>query len=38
MRELQFAKFLRWFLRKVYKQEFVIVTKIQWEAMRGEKA
>ena len=37
MKELQFAKFIRWVLKKVYKQEFVIVTREQWEAMNKER-
>lgn len=34
MRELQFAKFIRWLLKKVYWQEFVILTKVQWDAIQ----
>ena len=31
--ELQFAKVVRWLLKKVYGQEFVVVPRSQWDAM-----
>lgn len=32
-RELIFAKFVRWLLKLVYGEEFVVVTRVQWDAM-----